>query len=484
MQFPPSQFNGTSPYNPPQAQANVGVKSRAPALLACTECRTRHLKCDAGQPVCGRCITDQRECRYVQSRRGYKGPRKRPFSFAFDIPTGERIDQLEQFRGLPQASTQNFHDPSIPAPQNPALTSPPNPFGAPLSRRQSDSNLAQRIQFPSPPETERSDNCDASTYNELAPNGLSFPRNILFSERHGADARHMTNLYYVHFHDGHPILLPRKYFPRHNRYWQYPNHLEVIMQFIGSHYDEAAPTDEYRHLANQVLSDQIPNDGYKVQALLLFAISLHARDEQKLAKEILGTAIDLALDLGMNRKEFCIDNGEGCRSLQESWRRTWWELYVMDGMLAALHQLNTFKLVGVATDVPLPSEEAVYQSADVCISPFLLRYVLTNTQCKMIPEPHSMSLFQGRVFASHEVAFSSFAYRIEAIRLLGTILAVGQTARAEDNDRVEAIDASMTSWLLNLPYSKREVIDQDGRIDEMLFQAHMIINASVSFTRT
>lgn len=91
-----------------------------------------------------------------------------------------------------------------------------------------------------------------------------------------------------------------------------------------------------------------------------------------------------------------------------------------------------------------------------------------------------MSLFQSRVFASHEIAFSSFAYRIEAIRLLGTILAVGQTARAEDNDRVESIDASLTSWLLNLPYSKREVVDQDVKIDEMLFQAHMIINASVS----
>ena len=93
-----------------------------------------------------------------------------------------------------------------------------------------------------------------------------------------------------------------------------------------------------------------------------------------------------------------------------------------------------------------------------------------------------MSLFRGRVFASHEINFSSFAYRIEATRLLGTILAVGQTARADDNDRVEAIDASLTSWLLNLPYAKREVVDQDGKIDEMLFVAHMIVNALVSWS--
>lgn len=137
------------------------------------------------------------------------------------------------------------------------------------------------------------------------------------------------------------------------------------MQFIGSHFDGAAPTEEYRSLANQVLSDQIPKDGFKVQALLLFAISLHARDEQKLAKEIMDSTIDMALELGMHRKEFCIEHGEGCRSLQESWRRTWWELYAMDGMLAALHQLNSFKLFKVETNVPLPCEEAVFEAADV-----------------------------------------------------------------------------------------------------------------------
>ena len=137
------------------------------------------------------------------------------------------------------------------------------------------------------------------------------------------------------------------------------------MQFIGSHYDEAAPTEEYRILANQVLSDQIPKDGYKVQALLLFAISLHASDEQKLAKEILTVAADMALELGMHRKEFCIEQGERCRGLQESWRRTWWELYVMDGMLAALNQLDSFQLFKVETNVPLPCEEAIYQAADV-----------------------------------------------------------------------------------------------------------------------
>lgn len=45
--------------------------------LACTECRARHLKCDAGVPSCNRCETDGRNCSYIKSRRGWKGTRRK-----------------------------------------------------------------------------------------------------------------------------------------------------------------------------------------------------------------------------------------------------------------------------------------------------------------------------------------------------------------------------------------------------------------------
>lgn len=48
-----------------------------PVALACTECRARHLKCDAGVPACNRCQTDGRDCSYVKSRRGWKGTRRK-----------------------------------------------------------------------------------------------------------------------------------------------------------------------------------------------------------------------------------------------------------------------------------------------------------------------------------------------------------------------------------------------------------------------
>lgn len=48
-----------------------------PVALACTECRSRHLKCDAGSPSCSRCLADKRDCNYIKSRRGWKGTRRK-----------------------------------------------------------------------------------------------------------------------------------------------------------------------------------------------------------------------------------------------------------------------------------------------------------------------------------------------------------------------------------------------------------------------
>jgi hypothetical protein len=50
-------------------------QARASVAVACVPCRSRHLKCDGGVR-CSRCRTDQVECTYIKSRRGWKGKRK------------------------------------------------------------------------------------------------------------------------------------------------------------------------------------------------------------------------------------------------------------------------------------------------------------------------------------------------------------------------------------------------------------------------
>lgn len=50
-------------------------QARASVAVACVPCRSRHLKCDGGVR-CSRCKTDDVDCTYIKSRRGWKGKRK------------------------------------------------------------------------------------------------------------------------------------------------------------------------------------------------------------------------------------------------------------------------------------------------------------------------------------------------------------------------------------------------------------------------
>lgn len=84
---PPAQTPAQTPQssNGSRASSNAGLKNtqkssnsdqtRASVAVACVQCRSRHLKCDGGVR-CSRCRTDNVECTYIKSRRGWKGKRK------------------------------------------------------------------------------------------------------------------------------------------------------------------------------------------------------------------------------------------------------------------------------------------------------------------------------------------------------------------------------------------------------------------------
>jgi hypothetical protein len=94
--------------------------------------------------------------------------------------------------------------------------------------------------------------------------------------------------------------------------------------------------------------------------MLLLAIGMHANNDLKASMKFLRTASNLALELGMHRKKFATDHGEGVPILEESWRRTWWELYALDGMLAGVCPVHEFDLYNIESDVSLPCEESEY----------------------------------------------------------------------------------------------------------------------------
>lgn len=137
--------------------------------------------------------------------------------------------------------------------------------------------------------------------------------------------------------------------------------LEAAMRYVGSFYVEQAPTIELGLEAERLVYHRdIPRDGFRVQALLVLAIGLDGYTYQEKALQILVEGQNLALELGMNKRDFAFMNGKGSSVLEESWRRTWWELYVIDGMIAGVHQQSLFRLNEIHADVALPCEEKEY----------------------------------------------------------------------------------------------------------------------------
>jgi hypothetical protein len=73
-------------------------------------------------------------------------------------------------------------------------------------------------------------------------------------------------------------------------------------------------------------------------------------------------AIRIALDLTMFRRRFAVENGEGDAVLEESWRRTWWQVYISDAIFAAIRREAAFPTREVDVSVELPCEEEDYET--------------------------------------------------------------------------------------------------------------------------
>ena len=90
--------------------------------------------------------------------------------------------------------------------------------------------------------------------------------------------------------------------------------------------------------------ENLPPNGFTVQALLLAAIALHSQDDMVRSRAILDRAIYLALKIRMNSRTFA--NMERDPVLAESWRRTYWFMYVTDAKFAAFRNATHFMYAG------------------------------------------------------------------------------------------------------------------------------------------
>lgn len=332
---PSSDGGAPDPQSQGERQASIASsrpdqnRERATVPSACVQCRSKHLKCDGLNP-CTRCSSNSFDCVYVRSRRGFKGPRRNGIQSKAPsvVGTMDRSCPLVHPNGAPIAR---------------ATPNVPNGLATPPDHRLM--NLPRGVDLP---------------LFDVGQELVSFEPKPLPS---GLDLRERCiEAFFYHFYPAHPFILSRTSFYALRK--EKPiEHLEACMRYVGSFYVPQAPSVALGLEAERsVYHPDCRKDGFKVQAMLILAIGLDGYTYQEKALQILLDAQDLALDLGMNKRDFAFIHGGGSDILSESWRRTWWELYIVDGMIAGVHQKSTFRMKEIAADVALPCEEKEYSS--------------------------------------------------------------------------------------------------------------------------
>ncbi|KAL4796647.1 hypothetical protein BDV19DRAFT_360714 [Aspergillus venezuelensis] len=382
-----------------------------PSSVACLACRRRHVKCDALMPTCTRCQTTLTDCQYVRSKRGLRKRTREPSCKASD-------------------GTESFI----------AIDSFPD--------------WLDTINIPSDIEL---DTIKASLdppiedFNDYEDGTISLTK----TEPVSPDVAYhpMIQLYYQNFHRSHPVMVPRKALD--SLCYIVPSHLFSIMRYIGAHYyPNSTMKKGYRQAAFECLSDPTMHEGFQVQALLLLAIVEHADCHEQSAHQLIQAAASIALDIGLNNSSYAMDNSFGHGVLEESWRRTYWELYIVDGLMVAMGQQRPFCLFKKPTNIPLPCTEDMYSVE------------------RVIPTGKTLQDLRNDWTLGQE--FSAFAYRISAVQELSRVLELNRSLEEISDAQIETIDAHLTSSLRALPPLHAKGYDSSC-LDEMAFQAQMIL---------
>ncbi|KAK1590942.1 uncharacterized protein LY79DRAFT_553648 [Colletotrichum navitas] len=405
-----------------------GGATRSP--LACLPCRSRHLKCDGQKPQCNRCVSASTECKYAPSRRGgldraaLAERRKR-------LAAASNDTSVDSSRSQSRVSIEPTLEPGS-RPANDSFTHGPSSLD--------DTNLG-------------SDN-PAPTVSSIVPQ----------RQLDNVDSDPLISSYYKCFHNFHPFLVPRWHFLRSCRDPSRQTSLRpliAVMRLVGNVYVAREWSIPLRDDLENSFSQSNQACPVMVQCRLLYSVMLFWYDYKVEAKEQIGCAVRLALDMEMFQQEFAGAHGGGDPVLTESWRRTWWELYIIDAYYAGTLGTMNFMVVDIEATVELPCEESEYESGE-------------------IPEPKTLEDFDCREFASEDISFSSFAYLITAVRCAAlAISTTSKVASREDSAQIiQNADSIIEGWSLLLPRDRKQVMTKTGEIDELLFQAHLVTNVA------
>lgn len=97
----------------------------------------------------------------------------------------------------------------------------------------------------------------------------------------------------------------------------------------------------------------------------------------------------------------------------------------------------------------------------------------------MLPPPNTLTDFDRRFFADEDIDFSSFCYRVAAVRTLGRIISITNGKIVPKMSLHREVELLLENLALHLPKQMQTILGVNGEIDEMLFQTHMILHACV-----
>ncbi|KAL4889404.1 hypothetical protein BDV59DRAFT_210335 [Aspergillus ambiguus] len=411
---------------------NVPVVHKSKATrssLACLPCRSRHLKCDGRQPSCSRCAETAKQCHYARSRRG-------GLDRAALAERRKRLAVMEKAAVVGDSRTQLLAD---------------------VQQGQPRSSQSVEVDFPNDRRL-----LDGTTIGE----GISDTPSPATAQAHNDNIYSDTliDAYYRYFHKFHPFIVPQRHLSRLYLDSQRQPSLRVliaILRLIGCIFAAGELSTPLKDYVEVCFAQTSQTDAIIVQCRLLYSMILFWHGHEADSKTEMDTAIEIAVDLQMFRQEFAWQHGGADPVVRESWRRTWWMLYIVDTYYAGTLGTMESRLWDIDCTVELPCEESDYELGE-------------------IPEPISLQEFDFREFAPDGGKFSSFAYLIGAVRCTALALSMAPKKRVKEDskDVIRSVDSILDGWLRLLPKSRNEVVDKSGEIDELMFQAHLVIHIS------
>lgn len=387
---------------PPHTSATATAAAARPtrSSLACLPCRSRHIKCDGKRPQCSRCLEAGKECHYAKSRRGgldRAALTERRKQLAGNEAGGggcgvvDGTDGLISYAATTDNAIGNGTRPAsllTPSSGNPSAGMSPGIMGFPgdtataavsscLGQGTTTSMLHTGLLVDSMPYGRgllRPSSPPSLQHSISVSSITAAPTQIV-----DVESDPLLHLYYDNFHNFHPCALPRRHLiAAYRDPTQRPRlaALVAVQRHIGHLYGAKEWSEQLRaHVDDCLLSrphhpadtaatgTSFPDpDPFVVQARLLYSVALFWYRRLPQSRQQMDAAVACALELGMHRREFAAEHGCGDPVLEESWRRTWWQVCFIDGAYAGTTGARTFATMDVDSTADLPCEEAEYES--------------------------------------------------------------------------------------------------------------------------